>query len=177
VVWIVRLVVTLALLIPASLFGLIRPGVSIVVIFAAALVAFGVGRAAVMLPRRFHPWLLGVSMVVIAGSLAFRLLSDPNLPGIRTVAEAKAAGNARRIQVRGYVLPGSIWRRDGVVAFKLKDGEQFIWVRHRGVPPDSFRDGMEVVARGHLQSGTLEAGELLVKCPDNYDRSKGPAPF
>ena len=176
-VWLVRLTVTLALLIPASLFGLLRPGVPIAVVFVAALLAFGLGRAAVMLPRRFHPWLMGASMVIIAGSLGVRLLRDPELPGIRTVAEAKAAGSARRIQVRGWVLPGSITQGDGVVSFTLRDGDDTLAVRYHGAPPDSFRDGMEAVARGHLLGGTLDAGELLVKCPDNYDRSKGPAPF
>ena len=89
------------------------------------------------------------------------------------VAADPGAFAGRRLRVHGYAAPGSI--RRGPDGLELALGK--LPVRFAGVAPETLRDGMDVVAAGRLAGGSLAADQLLVKCPDNYDRGKGAKPF
>lgn len=93
-----------------------------------------------------------------------------------TVSELKAGtGAAARPQVRlaGLVVGSSIERQGSSLRFEVADGVtgERIPVAYRGVVPDIFGDGIEVVVDGRYvrEAGVFEAQTLLAKCPSKFE--------
>jgi cytochrome c-type biogenesis protein CcmE len=92
-----------------------------------------------------------------------------------TVGELLAAGPAVRdqpVRVAGNVVTGSIRREPTsmVVHFEAEDPSGRIPVTYRGVLPDIFGDGVEVVVEGRYQGdGVFTAATLLAKCPSKFE--------
>ncbi len=88
------------------------------------------------------------------------------------------------VKVGATVVNGTIVRApDGrSVAFDMTDSTTTYKVVYRGVIPDTFTEGVEVVVEGRLSAeGTFEATTLLAKCasryenePDKYPQSPAP---
>ena len=56
------------------------------------------------------------------------------------------------------------------VGFNMTDGEATLAVYYRGIIPDTFVDGADVVVEGQLQpDGVFAAHTLLAKCPSKYE--------
>lgn len=78
------------------------------------------------------------------------------------------------VKVGARVVPGSIVRAAGgrEVSFKVSDGAQTYPVVYRGITPDTFTDGVDVVVEGRLgQDGTFRATTLLAKCASRYENA------
>lgn len=75
------------------------------------------------------------------------------------------------VRVNGDVVPGSL-EQDGVgsaLRFTISDGKGSLPVVYRGVVPDTFKVGAEVVVEGKLNStGIFQASTLMPKCPSRY---------
>lgn len=76
-----------------------------------------------------------------------------------------------RYRVNGKVEVGSIDRLPGGqdVRFVMTDATRRLPVAYRGIIPDTFVDGADVVVQGRLQDGTFQAQVLLAKCPSKYE--------
>src|SRR5512141_229191 len=73
------------------------------------------------------------------------------------------------VKVGARVVPGSIKREPGgrEVAFAMTDGAKSYNVVYRGITPDTFTDGVDVVVEGRLgRDGTLRA-----KCASRYENA------
>ena len=114
----------------------------------------------------------------VAGAMIFLIvvgMRGPNgLVYYRTVAEFREKGPppGGHWRVNGTVETGSIDR--GVtgeqVRFTITDGKATMPVDYRGIIPDTFVDGADVVIEGALRTdGTFEATTLLAKCPSKYE--------
>jgi len=91
-----------------------------------------------------------------------------------TVAEfLEMPGEARAgMRVNGKVVHGSIDRFDTGedVGFEMSDGQATLAVYYRGIIPDTFVDGADVVVEGQIQpDGVFSAHTLLAKCPSKYE--------
>ncbi len=78
------------------------------------------------------------------------------------------------IKVGARVVPGSIQRVPGgrEYDFRITDGAQTYPVVYRGIAPDTFTDGVDVVVEGRLGSdGTFHATTLLAKCASRYENA------
>jgi cytochrome c-type biogenesis protein CcmE len=78
------------------------------------------------------------------------------------------------IKVGARVVPGSITRAPGgrEVSFRVSDGAQTYPVVYRGITPDTFTDGVDVVVEGRLgRDGTFRATTLLAKCASRYENA------
>src|SRR6476660_6553759 len=78
------------------------------------------------------------------------------------------------VKVGARVVNGSIVREPGgrEVAFKMTDGAQTYNVVYRGITPDTFTDGVDVVVEGRLGSdNTFRATTLLAKCASRYENA------
>lgn len=75
------------------------------------------------------------------------------------------------LRLGGTVAPGSVrWdRRAGRLEFHVTDGTRHIPVVYRGVVPDTFRPGGEVVVEGSYDGGRFVADRLFAKCPSKFD--------
>jgi cytochrome c-type biogenesis protein CcmE len=78
------------------------------------------------------------------------------------------------VKVGARVVPGSIVRAPGgrEVNFRVSDGAQTYPVLYRGITPDTFTDGVDVVVEGRLgHDGTFRATTLLAKCASRYENA------
>ncbi|GAC1649068.1 MAG: hypothetical protein NVS4B3_05520 [Gemmatimonadaceae bacterium] len=78
------------------------------------------------------------------------------------------------VKMGARVVPGSIARDPGGRAynFRVSDGERMFPVRYRGIAPDTFTDGVDVVVEGRLaRDGTFQATTLLAKCASRYENA------
>ena len=83
--------------------------------------------------------------------------------------------SALSARVFGIVSDTPIERpQDGLGAnFTLEDYEnksQTIQVNYRGVVPDTFKAGSEVIIEGSLQNSVFTAKTLMTKCPSKYQK-------
>ena len=54
----------------------------------------------------------------------------------------------------------------------MTDGARTFPVVYRGIAPDTFTDGVDVVVEGRMQSdGTFQATTLLAKCASRYENA------
>ena len=70
------------------------------------------------------------------------------------------------------VTSGGTIARDpvaGTLAFEVTDGTRRLPVRYRGVVPDAFKDGAEVVVEGRFDGQTFTAARLFAKCPSKFE--------
>jgi len=78
------------------------------------------------------------------------------------------------VKVGARVVPGSIPRAPGgrETSFRMTDGAKTYSVVYRGITPDTFTDGVDVVVEGRLgRDGTFHATTLLAKCASRYENA------
>jgi cytochrome c-type biogenesis protein CcmE len=93
--------------------------------------------------------------------MATKLAEDPSLHGVG-------------IKLGARVVPGSIKREAGgrEYAFVVTDGAKQVPVTYRGIAPDTFTDGVDVVVEGRMgEDGTFRATTLLAKCASRYENA------
>jgi len=91
-------------------------------------------------------------------------------------AKLKADPTVRNsgLKLGARVVPGSIKRAAGgrEYAFVVTDGAESVPVVYRGIAPDTFTDGVDVVVEGRLAAdGTFHATTLLAKCASRYENA------
>jgi cytochrome c-type biogenesis protein CcmE len=89
-----------------------------------------------------------------------------------TVSELRAQGTQNGpVRVAGVVSPDQLSREGTSLAFAINDEAtgEMLPVVYKGVVPDIFAPGIQVVVEGRLgNSGTMEATTLLAKCPSRF---------
>ena len=111
-----------------------------------------------------------VGAAVIAAAVAYLVYA-----GIRTTSTyyfdmdefvtSKASHDGEELRVKGWVRAGSMhWDpRTNELAFELarKDGTEPVPVAYRGILPDMFSEGREVVVEGRYGQGALAAKQIM----------------
>jgi len=79
--------------------------------------------------------------------------------------------NRERVRLTGRVQIGSakISNDKPELYFILEDEEAKIPIHYAGNVPESFAEGLDVVAEGRMGENFFEAKELIVKCPSKYE--------
>jgi cytochrome c-type biogenesis protein CcmE len=96
-----------------------------------------------------------------------------------------ALWEGKRMQLHGFVVPGSIMRKPDSLEyrFKVQNNGQVMDASYTGIVPDTFKDESEVVLKGSLTNivtaeGTTVRGfatapdGIMAKCPSKYEESK-----
>jgi cytochrome c-type biogenesis protein CcmE len=121
-------------------------------------------------------WLILVGLLMVA-LLAGFIVSD----GLEaetyfySVDEAVAEGSelvGQTVRIKGQVEAGTIKGKPGTLGrtFRIAEKGKSIWVSYDGVLPDTFKEGVEVVAQGTVNEDyKLVADQVLVKCPSRYE--------
>jgi cytochrome c-type biogenesis protein CcmE len=82
----------------------------------------------------------------------------------------------KRLQLHGFVVPGSILvKRDSLdYKFKVQNKGSVVEASYTGVVPDTFKDEAEVVLKGRLTTDGFhtEANGVMAKCPSKYDPAR-----
>ena len=86
--------------------------------------------------------------------------------------------HGKRLQLHGFVVPGSIMRRPDSLdwQFKVHSKGQVVTASYTGIVPDTFKDEAEVVLKGALtQDGGFHVQEdgVMAKCPSKYEPQAG----
>ncbi|HEX6573732.1 MAG TPA: cytochrome c maturation protein CcmE [Gemmatimonadaceae bacterium] len=125
-------------------------------------------------------FLIGGALVLgTAGYLMASSIKDtavyyltPGELNAKTVADTTFFDTGVKMGAR--VVPGSIKRAAGgrETAFSVTDGAKTYNVVYRGITPDTFTDGVDVVVEGRLaRDGTFHATTLLAKCASRYENA------
>src|SRR6266542_4758698 len=122
------------------------------------------------------PKVLAAAGAIVA-AIGFLLVTafQSNAVYYLTVSELQSATPdiyGQPVRVAGKVAPGSIQRDPTtlLVSFVAEDDSGRLPVTYRGVLPDIFGDGVEVVVEGkYAESGSFSAGTLLAKCPSKFE--------
>lgn len=95
-----------------------------------------------------------------------------------TVSEFLEKGDSligKQVRVTGLVVPESVkWDTGNVTLdFTIADGNASLAVVYRGVVPDTFKAGQDVVVEGKYDAqGMFLASKLITKCPSKYEPSQ-----
>lgn len=90
---------------------------------------------------------------------------------VSEVMELESPAYGETIRVNGWVAPGSVVQEPGslTLRFTISEGEKSLPVLHKGVVPDAFKVGNEVVVEGHIdQDGVLQSENIITKCSSRY---------
>jgi len=91
-----------------------------------------------------------------------------------TVAELHQQTPSGPVRVAGVVAPEQLDRAGTSLSFSIRDEttSEMLPVVYKGIVPDIFAPGIQVVIEGRLNgSGTIEATTLLAKCPSRFTSS------
>lgn len=121
-------------------------------------------------------WLLVVGLLVAAVGVTFLAVDGMGAETyFYTVDQAVAQGTdivGQNVRVKGKVEPGSIVGKAGELerAFRVIENGESIAVVYAKAMPDTFDENMEVVVEGVVgKDMTIDASEVLVKCPSRYE--------
>jgi cytochrome c-type biogenesis protein CcmE len=91
----------------------------------------------------------------------------------------RASHDGEDLRVKGWVRAGSMhWNPEtNELAFDLarQDGSEPVPVAFRGILPDMFAEGREVVVEGRYGGGRLTAKQIMTSCPSKYEPEKAGA--
>lgn len=126
-------------------------------------------------PRRKRFIIAGVVLLVALGYLSYVNFSA-SATYYLTPTELQALGPEafeQKVRVDGTVAPGNIeW--DGkslLLKFTIADEGASFPVTYKGVVPDTFKAGGEVIVEGtYNPDGTFNATKLWARCPSRYEQ-------
>jgi cytochrome c-type biogenesis protein CcmE len=123
------------------------------------------------------PLRVGVTAAVLAlalGGLFYATLRDGTeyFKHVDEVLSDREAWEGKKLQLHGYVVPGSILQRPNTLdyRFRVQNNGRAIDASYTGIVPDTFKDEAEVVLRGRLmpQEFQIEKNGVVAKCPSKY---------
>jgi cytochrome c-type biogenesis protein CcmE len=121
-------------------------------------------------------WNLALGLTILAGAMAFLFFDAfESETYFYTVDQAVAQGPkivGQRIRVKGTVEPGSIQGEDGELGrvFRISEAGKSMRIAYDKAMPDTFDESREVVVDGTVEEDlTVQADEVLVKCPSRYE--------
>ncbi len=90
---------------------------------------------------------------------------------IKELQSSEGQWKQNRIRLGGLVEDGSIsYSGDRLnVDFIIKQDQAHLPVRYRGLTPDMFAEGAEVIIEGKLEGEVFMADNLMTKCASRYE--------
>jgi cytochrome c-type biogenesis protein CcmE len=87
------------------------------------------------------------------------------------VADSPQEWTGKRLQVHGYVVPGSIGKKRETreYRFDIQRNGKTLRAFYTGMVPDTFKDEAEVVLTGQLTENGFVASDMTAKCPSKYE--------
>jgi cytochrome c-type biogenesis protein CcmE len=81
--------------------------------------------------------------------------------------------HGKKLQLHGFVVDKSIGQKPNTLeyAFQVENKGHVVNARYTGIVPDTFKDGSEVVVKGHLVGDRfiVEPNGVMAKCPSKYE--------
>ena len=125
---------------------------------------------------------IGVTTLVLAtvfGVLLYTTLGESMqyYKYVDEVVGSQADWSGKKLQVHGYVVPGSIGKKRDALEyrFQIQRNGKTMRAFYNGIVPDTFKDDSEVVLTGVLTKEGFVANDMTAKCPSKYEAAPGPA--
>lgn len=126
-------------------------------------------------------------LVVVGGIVVIAMLVIVAIAGSGGSASSLSiadvlGGNydGKKVQVSGAVVADSLTSEGSVAVFKIApegvdaaDSEQALTVQYDGALPATFGTGVVAICTGVVDGKTLEASEMVAKCPSKYESAEG----
>ena len=104
------------------------------------------------------------------------------------VMTSPQAWEGKKVQLHGYVVPGSIYRKRDSLEYKFKvqntparssEAGMVVDASYSGVVPDTFKDEAEVVLKGRLDGAVFltDPNGVMAKCPSKYEAAGAGVPL
>jgi cytochrome c-type biogenesis protein CcmE len=131
------------------------------------------------------PIKIGVTALVLAlalGGLFYATLQSGTeyYVHVDEVMKNPDAWHGKRLQLHGYVVDKSIFVKPDTLEyrFQIQSNGKVVPASYTGIVPDTFKDGSEVVLKGHLDSNgfAVEPNGVMAKCPSKYVAGQPGAP-
>jgi cytochrome c-type biogenesis protein CcmE len=123
-------------------------------------------------------YLVAGILIIFSAFLAYDSLSNYVNPylSVTNVVRNIDQYQGKSLQVMGVVQTGTFDRgNDGTIRFAINDGTEALDVVYTGALPQNFDEGKDVVIVGSLNGDeTVEARQILVKCPSKYEGEETP---
>jgi cytochrome c-type biogenesis protein CcmE len=126
-------------------------------------------------PRRF-PLSFLIAGIVVLGAVTYLVYANTQASAVyyMTVTELKHCTTCanQAVRVAGIVQEGTVQRneQEQTISFTIEDNGQILPVTYKGVVPDIFRPGIQVVVEGRYSGqGPFQAQTLLAKCPSKFE--------
>lgn len=129
-----------------------------------------------------------VTLTLLVGGIAYLFYSSAGeafeyYKHVDEVMNDPGHWSGKRLQLHGFVVPGSILRKMDrehqqiEYKFQAVNCGATVDVRYAGTVPDTFKDRAEVVLKGGFSDAThFKASEISAKCPSKYSQAvDGPA--
>lgn len=125
-----------------------------------------------------------VAMVAVGFIVVDGLKSETYFYSVDEAVDRGDALVGKTVRVKGVVMAGTINGAPGELGYNFRIAEQgkSMRITYSRALPDTFQEGTEVVAQGRVdETLTLDADEVLVKCPSRYEGApptahEGPGP-
>ena len=128
-----------------------------------------------MTPKTLKVLATVVVLVGALGSLMYNSLVEGTeyYKYVDEVMAEPEAWEGKNLQVHGYVVDGSIGRKQTSLdyRFEIERNGQKLTAYYSGVVPDTFKGDSEVVLTGRLTPEGFMATEMTAKCPSKYEEA------
>ena len=131
------------------------------------------------------PIKIAVTVVVLTlafGALLYSTLQEGTeyYVHVDEVMTNPGAWHGKRLQLHGFVVDKSIFVKPDTLEyrFQVQSKGSVVPASYTGIVPDTFKDGSEVVLKGHLSPNgfAVDANGVMAKCPSKYVAGQPGAP-
>jgi cytochrome c-type biogenesis protein CcmE len=136
--------------------------------------------------KRAKNRLIGVTAIIlIAVAAIFFGLGGEQAAYYKSVDQiaTDTALQGERVKVGGLVIAGSWDKKSNPMSFDIRDENDAqgtgpsVQVVYNGAVPATFGDGVTAILTGEMGTdGTLNADEMITKCPSKYESASGVLP-
>jgi cytochrome c-type biogenesis protein CcmE len=135
-----------------------------------------------MKPKHMKIAVTAAVLALALGGLFYSTLQDGTeyYVHVDEVMNDPGSWHGKRLQLHGFVVDKSIFVKPQTLEyrFQIQNKGSVVPASYTGIVPDTFKDGSEVVLKGHLEPGgfTVEPNGVMAKCPSKYVAGQPGAP-
>lgn len=124
--------------------------------------------------RRKAPWGFLIAGVAIIAAVVYLVVANTGASAeyYMTIHQLRSCSSCagQTVRVAGFVAPTGLVKDDATqtVRFIITDNTLTMPVVYRGVVPDAFKAGAQVVVEGTYARGVFQASTVLAKCPSKF---------
>ena len=133
---------------------------------------------------------IAVTAIVLASAFGFMMWTTLRdgaeyFKHVDEVVAQRPQLEGKKLQMHGYVIPGSILNKPNTLEYYFKvqnnpirsgDPGQMMTISYTGIVPDTFKGEAEVVLKGELTKDGgfhTDPNGVIAKCPSKYEAAGG----